>query len=309
MSKLDKIEELQNILKDDPSNFPVRRQLAILLLDTGYAKEALQHFLYLAQIFQKDSGIFYNLGITYEKLKDLEMAENSYLKAYEYAPEEVDSMYNLGLVYIEKKEYNKAIQCFDKVLETDANDSNSYFNLGIANFKKGDLIEAMDNFQRTVDLNDEDLYAHFYMGNIYKEFGDNESAASEFKKVLEISPDYSWAYYNLGVIDFEEGNIDGALKNLEKTLELNPKDVEAYEIYIKMIAKSGDFQRANDIVKTALKNCGSHGDLFYIYAKIKRLMNDNEAYIKYLNKALENNDTLSIAPKTVKTEIDNFLAQ
>ncbi len=309
MSKLDKIEELQSILKEDPSNFPVRRQLAVLLLDTGYAKEALQHFLYLSQIFQKDSGIFYNLGITYEKLKELDKAENAYLKAFEYAPEEVDAMYNLGLVYIEKKEYNKAIQCFDKVLESDANDSNSYFNIGIANFKKGDLIEAMDNFQHTVDLNDEDIYAHFYIGNIFKEFGDNDSAREKFQKVLEISPDYSWAYYNLGVIDFEEGNIKGALYNLEKTLELNPKDIEAYEIYIKIITKSGDYQRANDLVKTALKNCGSNGDLFYIYARIKKLMNDNDAYIKYLNKALENNDTLSVAPKIVKTEIDKFLAQ
>ncbi len=309
MSKLDKIEELQNILKEDPANFQVRRQLAVLLLDTGYPEEALQHFLYLSQIFQQDSGIYYNLGITYEKLKNYDKAENAYLKAFEYAPEEVDSMYNLGLVYIEKKEYNKAIQCFDKVLEKDDQDSNSYFNTGIAYFKSGDLIQAMDNFQHTVDLNDEDIYAHFYIGNIYKEFGDNDSAREEFQKVLSISPDYSWAYYNLGVIDFEEGNIDGAIQNLEKTLELNPKDIEAYEIYIKIITKNGQYQRANELVKTALKNCGSNGDLFYIYARIKKLMNDNDSYIKYLNKALENNDTLSAAPKIVKQEIDKFLAQ
>ena len=61
----DKIEELQNILKQDSSNFQVRRQLAVLLLDTGYAEEALPHFLYLSQIFQQDSGIYYNLGIVY----------------------------------------------------------------------------------------------------------------------------------------------------------------------------------------------------------------------------------------------------
>ena len=84
MSKLDKIEELQNILKEDPANFQVRRQLAVLLLDTGYPEEALQHFLYLSQIFQQDSGIYYNLGITYEKLKNLDKAENAYLKAFEY---------------------------------------------------------------------------------------------------------------------------------------------------------------------------------------------------------------------------------
>ena len=44
MSKLDKIEELQNILKEDHSNFQARRQLAVLLLDSGFPKEALQHW-------------------------------------------------------------------------------------------------------------------------------------------------------------------------------------------------------------------------------------------------------------------------
>ena len=75
MSNLDKIEELQNILKEDQSNFQARRQLAVLLLDTGFPEEALQHFLYLAKIFPSDSGIFYNLGIVYEKLKNYDKAE------------------------------------------------------------------------------------------------------------------------------------------------------------------------------------------------------------------------------------------
>ena len=164
------------------------------------------------------------MGITYEKLKDYKKAEEAYLKALEFSPDEVDACYNLGLVYIELKEYDKAIDCFNRVLDFDDKDSNSYFNIGIANFKKGDLIEALDNFQKTVELNDGDIYAHFYIGNIFKEFGDNETASYKFNKVLEISPDYSWAYYNLAVIAYEDGDLDATLDFLDKTLELNPKD-------------------------------------------------------------------------------------
>ena len=75
------------------------------------------------------------------------------------------------------------------------------------------------------------------------------------------------------------------------------------------MAKNGEYESANDLVKTALKNCGSNGDLFYIYAHIKKLMKDTESYTKYLQKALENNETLSITPKIVKNELDKFLAQ
>ena len=123
MSKIDKIDELQNILKEDRTNFQARRQLAVLLLDFGYAEEAKQHLLYLSKIFPDDSGIFYNLGITYEKLKNLDKAEMAYNKAIELAPDEIDAYYNLGLVFIDKKQFEKAIDCFETVLQKDNNDS------------------------------------------------------------------------------------------------------------------------------------------------------------------------------------------
>ena len=75
MANIDKIEELQEILKENATDFQTRRQLAILLLDSGFAQEALQHFLYLKNIFKEDSGIYYNLGIVYEKLKQFPNAE------------------------------------------------------------------------------------------------------------------------------------------------------------------------------------------------------------------------------------------
>ena len=166
MSKSEKIEELQSILKQDQTNFQARRELAVLLLDCGYSEEAKQHFLYLSKIFNDDSGIFYNLGITYEKLKDLNKAEDAYKKAIELAPDEVDAFYNLGLVYIDKKRYEDAVECFEHVLAKDNNDSNSYFSIGLCYFKEGKLDGAKYYFQRTVDLNDEDIYAHFYIRNI-----------------------------------------------------------------------------------------------------------------------------------------------
>ena len=98
MSKIDKIEELQNLLKEDHNNLQVRRQLAVLLLDAGFSKEALQHFLYLAKFMENDSGIYYNLGIVYEKLKDFDKAIEAYKKAIELSPDEADAYYNLGLV-------------------------------------------------------------------------------------------------------------------------------------------------------------------------------------------------------------------
>ena len=59
MSKLDKIEELQNLLREDSQNSQARRQLAVLLVDCGFNEEALKNLLYLSKNFEEDSGVFY----------------------------------------------------------------------------------------------------------------------------------------------------------------------------------------------------------------------------------------------------------
>ena len=168
MSKLDKIEELQRLIKNDSANFQARRELAVLLMDCGFNEEALQHLTYLSWNFSYDEGIFYNLGIVYEKMKNFKKAKESYLKAIELEPNYSDAIYNMGLVHTELREYNEAIECFQKIIGEDPEDSNSYFNLGLVYFKKKDYIQAIENFQHTIDINDEDLYAHFYLGNIFK---------------------------------------------------------------------------------------------------------------------------------------------
>ena len=306
MSKAEKIEELQNILSQDSSNLSARRKLAILLLDSGYADEALLHLLYLSKATPDDSGIFYNLGIACEKLKKYPEAKEAYEKAIELSPEELDASYNLGLVLTELQDYDSAIECFNKVLAKDPKDSNSYFNLGICYLKKDDQVNALMNFQSTIELNDEDIYAHFYIGNIYKDMGEIETAFAEFNKVLELSPDYSWAYYNLAVIFWECGQAQDAVNCLEKTIELNPKDVDAYITYAKILSAHEQYENAEAKILEAIQNCGNNGNLFYIMAQIQKHLQNRDESLKYFNLALENSGTLNTDIKFVNREIQTL---
>jgi tetratricopeptide (TPR) repeat protein len=303
MSKLDKIEELQQLLKEDATNFQARRQLAVLLMDCGFNEEALRHLLYLSKTFTDDSGVYYNLGIVYEKMKKFDKAKEAYLKSIEIEPKSLDAIYNLGLVYVELKEYSLAIESFKYILSIEKNDSNSYFNLGLIYFKKKDYFQAIDNFQKTVDINDEDLYAHFYMGNIFKELGDLDSAKSEFEKVIELSPNYSWAYFNLAVIYNEEGYADLAVENLQKTIEMNPYDVEAYKILIRILLKQQNYGKADEVLASLLQNCEETGDIDYLSAIVYEKNEDSISAIEYLERAIKNSQTLSIPVKKVQEEL------
>ena len=65
------IEKLQIALQKDPSNFQIRRQLTILLIENGFNEEALSNLKYLIKYFPNDEELHYNLGILYEKMKDV----------------------------------------------------------------------------------------------------------------------------------------------------------------------------------------------------------------------------------------------
>lgn len=304
MSKLDKIEEIQRLIKEDPQDFQLRRQLAVLLIDSGFNEEALKHLIYLSAKFNSDEGIFYNLGIVNEKLKNFSKAKEAYLKAIELAPKYYDAIYNLGLVYIELKEFDEAINCFQKIIKVDSQDSNTYFNLGLVYFKMKDYISAIDNFQKTIDINDEDLYAHFYLGNIFKELGDLESAKEKFEKVISISPDYSWAYYNLAVIYNEEGKTELAIDNLYKTIEMNQYDAQAYMILTKILLKIGNYEEAEQVIKQALSECEETGNMAYLAAIVYKNLGDTESYISYLSNSIKNYQTLSLPVQDVKDELN-----
>lgn len=308
MSDLEEIKELQAMLKEDSSNFQARRRLAILLLDSGFSEDALKQLSFLIGIFPADASLYYNLGIVYEKLKKLDLAEKAYLKAIEISPNETDFYYNLGLVYIDKAQYDKAIESFNTVLKTDTDDANSYFNLGLCYTKKGEEAPAIDYLNKAVELNDNDVFAHFYLGNHFKNQGKIDLAIEKYNKVLKLCPDYSWAYFNLGSIAFEEGDFDEAIINLKKTLEFNPRDIEAYKIYSKILIKLDMLKEAQELIHNAIKENQYEADLFYILAQIYKAENDSQGYEKALNIALKNYKSLSFSVKEVKKELDEFMS-
>ena len=298
------IKKLQELLQKDPSNFQARRELAITLADNGFNDEALANLLYLEKYFQEDADLQYNIGILYEKLKNLEDAKKAYQKAVSISPQE-DFYYNLGEVLVSLSEWDEAIEVFNQVLETDKNDGNCYFNLGICYLNKEDENKATDYLQKAIELNPDDLFAHFYLGNIYQNKGLTNFAEECYKKVLDISPDYSWAYYNLASIAYQNGNIDEAKEYLQKTIQYNETDIEAYKLLIKIFIKENNYEEALSLLNTRLEK-EENGDLFYILAQIYKRLEQEEEYATSLENALKNNLTLTYQKNIVKKEYEKI---
>ena len=133
-----------------------------------------------------------------------------------------------------------------------------------------------------------------------------DCARDEFNKVLELSPDYSWAYYNLACIAYKEGNYQEVSEYLDKTLDLNPKDEDAYINYAKFLAKIEMFSEAKAIMDEAVQNCQNIGHLSYYAAQIAKAEKNAEDYVRYLNNAITNKETLSVDIYKVMSELEKF---
>ena len=117
MDNIDKIEELYETVKNDPSNFQAIRELSIALMDSGYNEEALKQLVYLVGIFPDDARLYFNIAYTFEKLKMFDKAEYTYRKAISLEPDETDYYYNLGYLLMKnEKKVKEAVDCFKKVL-------------------------------------------------------------------------------------------------------------------------------------------------------------------------------------------------
>ena len=302
MDNFDKIEELFETVKSDPTNFQAVRELSVSLLDEGFNEEALKQLVYLVGIFPEDARLYFNIGFTFEKLKNFEKAEYSYRKAIELDPNEPDYYYNLGYLLMKNpKRVKEAVECFKKVLQKEPNDPNTFFNLGIIYLNGKAYETAVKCFKKAYNLNNYDILSLFYEGNAYQQMRDFEKAREIYAKVLENSPEYSWAYYNIAQMDFKEQNIQGAILNLEKTISINPKDFEASKLLIRIYIKQKDFQNAQKLINAKLNENPYQGDLYYFLSKTTP--DDKSAQIENLKKALENYKTLTIPSSQIKKEL------
>ena len=117
MNDIERFENLQTIIKLNPKNFQARRELIMLCLDLGFERVALSHIKFLLDVFPDDANLYFNTGICWEKLKNVNNALIAYQKAVELKPDEPDFLYNLALAYEANGDIDNAMDNF-KMSET-----------------------------------------------------------------------------------------------------------------------------------------------------------------------------------------------
>jgi tetratricopeptide (TPR) repeat protein len=184
--------EFEKLLRQYPNNKDII--FAIGYINLIEAKNYLKAKEYFKEyiIYDNQSYIaFNNLGLAYQNLNEIELAEEYYNKGLEINPNGFEIFLNLGNLEAKKKNYTKARELYIKTIGLYPNDAETFYNIA----------KIYTDFE-----------GNFVLGKV------------NYLKAIDLEPDFVMAYNNLASIYLREKNFEDAIKTLELGLKYNTDD-------------------------------------------------------------------------------------
>jgi tetratricopeptide (TPR) repeat protein/TolB-like protein/DNA-binding winged helix-turn-helix (wHTH) protein len=163
------------------------------------------------------------LGRLYESTGRLTAAEQSFERAVETDPSNLDALGGLGDVYLRQNRKDEAEQVLRRNLGMHPGSEVAHTELGAFLFRTGRYAEAAEQYEYVVALNPDNMNGYSNLGTAQMLGGYFAEAIATFNKALEIEPRHV-TYSNLGLMFYYLGDLDQAVENHERAVELAPND-------------------------------------------------------------------------------------
>lgn len=161
--------------------------------DYADAVTALQTALQQPQTKVDRAGLYNGLGIAYQQLNNLKLAERSYKNAHKYAGKNARYVNNLGTVYFMQRKYKNAAKQFAAAVKLDATQAVYYVNLGSAEFGRKRVPQAMTAYRQALRLDPDALFPQAGSGPVVRDVNENDTPLYHYQ--------LSRLFCSIGMID------------------------------------------------------------------------------------------------------------
>ncbi|MFK4824210.1 tetratricopeptide repeat protein [Paenochrobactrum sp. BZR 588] len=195
-------------------------QLALNLAESEREKEAIAHLTALLERDKKDMRTYLALGSVYAQAKDYANSAKTYDQAVALIekPERADwtIYFQRGISYERLKEWEKAEPNFKQALELFPDQPQVLNYLGYSWVDMGiNLEEALDMIRKAVELRPQDGYITDSLGWAYYKLGRYDDAVAELEKAVKLRPEDATINDHLGDAYWQAG------RQLEATFQWN----------------------------------------------------------------------------------------
>lgn len=259
-------EQLEAIVKDDPTNPQASYWLGTMALDAKKPAEAADWFKKTIVLDPHFEQAYYDLALAQLNLNQTTNALATLDKARQNFPQGFVLEFFTGMALSHAKDYTNAIKHYTtaeviaKATDPKRLSETFYFQLGAACERGGDLVQAQKHFE----------------------------------KCLELAPDFAEALNYLGYMWTEhDENLDKARTLIEKAVKLEPKNAAFLDSMGWVLYKQKQPKEALDYILQAVKLSDEPDATVYdhlgdIYAALQQPEKAREAWEKSIS--LESND-------------------
>jgi len=205
---------------------------------------------YSEALAQNRSIAFYNMGVSYYLLGDIEKSEESFRQAVKENPAFKEAYMNLAVVLIQTDKLAEA----EKIVKTLLKDNNSstakmLVNMGNIYLKRGQTALAATYFQEAIKKGENSKYVRSNYAYFLMTVGEYKNGIAILENLAD--KDYT-DYYNLGSAYYNEGMYAQGLANALKAMEMYRTE-EAINLTALNYAALTDFKSAIALLKELIR--------------------------------------------------------
>ncbi|SDG39655.1 tetratricopeptide repeat protein [Pelagibacterium luteolum] len=185
------ISRLENLLTTYPDNIEAYGILGDLLRYDEQWAEAAEAYSGIINSIEtprpRDWRFFYVRGISYERARMWDRAEEDFLRALELNPEHPDVLNYLGYTWVDRGEnLNEALDMIERAVELSPRNGYIVDSLGWAFFKLGRIDEAVEQLETAVRILPADPEINDHLGDAYWMAGRQREAMFQWRIAIDV---------------------------------------------------------------------------------------------------------------------------
>lgn len=235
---------------------------AIELCKQGKTSEAMPYFENALRRSPGDAQLFYNRGLAYQTLGEIDKAIKDYSKCLSLSPLTKKAYYNRALAYIAKKDYSLAKRDLDRATVIDPRYAEAYASRANIYFNFEKYKEAVKDFDKSLECAAK-AQTFIDKGNTEHRLGLFPQAAIDYAEAIKADPKLTKALSERALLFLCQQKYTAALRDADKYLELKGLSDQGtpYALFIKLFAaKLSKDSAAEKSSKDSLKKIATSSD-------------------------------------------------
>jgi tetratricopeptide (TPR) repeat protein len=270
-------KKFRQVISGDSRNIHGLNVLGMICVNTGRHEEAVELITEALKINPADAQAQGNLGLAYQRMGNLKLAERCFRKSIEIGSKTPSVFNSLGNVLRESGRASEAVQVYESTLKVDGNYPECWTNLSQALVELGEFGRAFQAVSRALQIDPSFAEAHNQMAEVYRNTFKYDLAISAYKKSLELCPTLYESMLGLATVYRESEDVDSSLEVLNRLIELEPRHAKAYAALGILKEQIGDTEATADCFKKSIELAPDAVSPHYHLSQIKgRIISQDE---------------------------------